>query len=141
MRIAVIDGMGGGMGAQIVQGLVKGLTAEVEIWALGTNAIATAAMVKAGAHKGATGENAIKVSIKDVDAVMGPLGIIIPNAMMGEITPFIAEIIASSSNRKILLPVNQPHVELVGFSSRPLNELIRDAIQLVNKPQSLGPKI
>jgi S1-C subfamily serine protease len=128
MRIVVIDGMGGGMGAQLVQGLVKELSGQAEIWALGTNAIATAAMVKAGASKGATGENAIKVSTQNAHIVMGPLGIIIPNALMGEITPEIAETISMLSCRKILLPVNQPHVELVGFENRPLNELIKEAI-------------
>ena len=133
MRIAVIDGMGGGMGAQIVQGLVAQLPKDTRVWALGTNAIATAAMVKAGAHKGASGENAIKISIQEVDIVLGPLGIIVPNAMMGEITPLIAEIIASAKCRKILLPVNQSHVELVGFTNRPLNELIKEAIDLVLK--------
>ncbi|MDK2822485.1 MAG: hypothetical protein PWQ67_872 [Clostridia bacterium] len=133
MRIAVIDGMGGGMGAQIVQGIVKEFGGNVEIWALGTNAIATAAMVKAGAKKGATGENAIRISTRDVDIVMGPLGIIVPNALMGEITPSLAEIIASLSCRKILLPVHQPHVELVGFENRPLNELIKEAIKLVKE--------
>ncbi|NLW23759.1 MAG: DUF3842 family protein [Clostridia bacterium] len=130
MKIAVIDGMGGGMGAQIVNGLVKEM-ADAEIIALGTNAIATAAMVKAGAQRGATGENAIRVSTQDVDVIMGPLGIIVPNAMMGEITPYIAEIIASLNCRKILLPVNQPHVELVGLEPRPLNELIKEAVKLI----------
>ena len=64
---------------------------------------------------------------------MGPLGIIVPNALMGEITPEIAEIISTLNCRKILLPVNQPHVELVGFESRPLNELIKEAIRLVKQ--------
>ncbi|NLT94753.1 MAG: DUF3842 family protein [Clostridia bacterium] len=133
MRIVVIDGMGGGMGAQLVQGLVKELGDEAEIWALGTNSIATAAMVKAGASRGATGENAIRVSTKGAQIVMGPLGIIIPNALMGEITPQIAEIISSLNCRKILLPVNQPHIELVGFENRPLNDLIKDAIKKVKE--------
>lgn len=133
MIIAVIDGMGGGMGANIVQGLLPHLPQGAKIWALGTNAIATAAMVKAGAHKGASGENVIKVSIENADIVIGPLGIIVPNAMMGEITPLIAEIVASAKCRKILLPVSQPHVELVGFISKPLNELIKEAIDLVLK--------
>lgn len=133
MRIVVIDGMGGGMGAQLVQGLIKDLGEKAEVWALGTNAVATAAMVKAGASKGATGENAIRVSAQGAQIVMGPLGIIVPNALMGEITPEIAEIISSLSCRKILLPVNQPHVELVGFESRPLNELIKEAIKLVRQ--------
>jgi len=133
MRIVVIDGMGGGMGAQLVQGLVRELGNDVEIWALGTNAIATSAMVKAGASKGATGENAIRISAKDAQVIMGPLGIIVPNALMGEITPKIAEIISTLGCRKILLPVNQPHVELVGFEMRPLNELIKEAIHLVKR--------
>lgn len=131
MRIAVIDGMGGGMGSQIVQGLVKGIEKNIEIWALGTNASATTAMVKAGATKGATGENAIKVSIKDVDIVIGPLGIIIPNSMMGEITPYISETISDSKCRKILIPVNQPHVELAGFTPKPLGDLIKETIKMV----------
>ncbi|KJS21281.1 MAG: hypothetical protein VR72_11030 [Clostridiaceae bacterium BRH_c20a] len=133
MRIVVIDGMGGGMGAQLIQGLVRELGTDVVIWALGTNAIATAAMVKAGASKGATGTNAIRISTKDAQVIMGPLGIIVPNALMGEITPEIAEIISTLNCRKILLPVNQPHVELVGFESRPLNELIKEAIRLVKQ--------
>ncbi len=133
MIIAVIDGMGGGIGAHIVQSLLPHLAPEDKIWALGTNAIATAAMVKAGAHKGASGENVIRVSIKDADIVLGPLGIIVPNAMMGEITPLIAEIISSAKCRKILLPINQPHVELVGVVNKPLNELTKEAIDLVLK--------
>ncbi|SMB92666.1 protein of unknown function [Desulfonispora thiosulfatigenes DSM 11270] len=131
MKIAVVDGMGGGMGAQIVQGLVKGIGEKAEIWALGTNAMATSSMIKAGANKGATGENAIKVSIKEVDIIIGPLGIIMPNSMMGEITPFISETIASSKCRKILIPVNQAHVELVGYESKPLGELIKETIKIV----------
>lgn len=131
MKIAVVDGMGGGMGAQIVQGLVKGLGEKAEVWALGTNAMATTSMIKAGAKKGATGENAIKISINEADIIIGPLGIIIPNSMMGEITPFISEEIASSKCRKILIPVNQPHFELVGFKSKPLGELIKETIDIV----------
>lgn len=131
MRIVVIDGMGGGMGAQLIQGLVREFGANIDIWALGTNAIATAAMVKSGASKGATGANAIRVSTKGAQIVMGPLGIIVPNALMGEITPEIAEIVSTLSCRKILLPVNQPHMELVGFENRPLNELIKEAIKMV----------
>lgn len=132
MRIAVVDGMGGGMGAQIVQGLTKELAdKDIEIWALGTNSIATSAMLRAGAKRGATGENVIKVSIKEVDIVLGPLGIIVPNSMMGEITPYIAETIATSNCRKLLLPINQNHVELVGMEAKPLNDLIKEAVKLV----------
>lgn len=131
MIIAVIDGMGGGIGGQIVQNLLPHLSSKDKIWALGTNAIATATMIKAGAHKGASGENAIRFSIRDVDLVLGPLGIIMPNAMMGEMTPLIAEIIASAKCRKILLPVSQTHIELVGVVPKPLNELIKEAIDLV----------
>ncbi len=134
MIIAVVDGLGGGIGAQLIQKLSKEITDKnIQIWALGTNANATSVMVKAGANRGATGENALKVCIAEVDVVVGPFGIIMPNAMMGEITPAIAECISTSKCRKVLLPVNQLHVELVGFENKPLNDVIKEAILLLLK--------
>ncbi|MBI4758760.1 MAG: DUF3842 family protein, partial [Chloroflexi bacterium] len=94
MIIAVIDGMGGGIGAQIVSQLRQELSVEVEILALGTNAIATDKMMRAKASRGATGENAIRVSVNLADAILAPIGVVIPNSMMGEITPGIAEAVA-----------------------------------------------
>lgn len=129
MLIAVIDGMGGGLGTQLMTYLVECLGPGNEIIALGTNAVATNKMVRAGASRGATGENAIAVSIRKADVVVGPIGIVIPNALMGEITPRIAETIALCDARKILIPVNQSHFEIVGLENRPLVALLKEAVE------------
>ncbi len=131
MIVAVIDGMGGGLGVQIVTQLSAQIGSQVEIIALGTNALATNSMVRAGANRGATGENAVRVSLRRADVVVGPLGIVIPNALMGEITPAIAELVASCDARKILLPVNQSHFEIVGLENRSLVSLIKEAVAKV----------
>ncbi len=128
MVIAVIDGMGGGLGVQLVTQLKNQLMAKDEIIALGTNALATNSMVKAGARRGATGENAIAVSVGQCDIVVGPIGIVIPNALMGEITPRIAEAVATAVAHKILIPVNQNHFEIAGLESRPLAFWIKEAV-------------
>lgn len=133
MIIAVIDGMGGGLGVQLVTQLTGQWGNKVEVIALGTNALATNNMVKAGAAKGATGENAVKVSLRKADIIIGPIGIVMPNALMGEITPVIAEAVASSEARKILVPVNQSHFEIVGLESRPLVSLIKEAVARVGE--------
>lgn len=127
LKVAVVDGMGGGIGSQLVVQLRQDFGQELDIVALGTNSTATAAMVKAGANRGATGENAIRVCLLHVNCLLGPIGIVIPDALMGEITSAIAQTIVSSPCRKILLPVNQPHIELVGLENRPLNQIIREA--------------
>lgn len=128
MLIAVVDGLGGGLGVQLVSSLTAHLGARAEIIALGTNALATNNMVRAGAARGASGENAIAVSLRRADIVIGPIGIVIPNAMMGEISPRIAEAVTDSDARKILLPVNQNHFEIIGLESRPLGTVIKDAV-------------
>ncbi|MGI6129870.1 MAG: DUF3842 family protein [bacterium] len=129
MLIVVIDGLGGGIGSQLVSQLKGLLPSGTEVLALGTNSVATEAMVKAGANRGATGENAIRVMARQADVILGPLGIIIPDAMMGEITAVIAEAVVDSRAKKLLLPVIQPHVELVGITSQPLGGLIRAAVK------------
>lgn len=131
MIVAVIDGMGGGLGVQLVTQMSAQLGSQVEIIALGTNALATNSMVRAGAKRGATGENAVRVSLRRVDVVVGPLGIVIPNALMGEITPAIAELVAACDARKILIPVNQSHFEIIGLENRSLVSLIKDAVARV----------
>lgn len=134
LKIAVVDGMGGGLGSQMVSQLRHEFgDKEIVITALGTNSTATSAMIKAGAHRGATGENAIRVNLKGMDCVLGPLGIIIPDALMGEITASIAQIIASADCKKILLPINQPHVEIIGLENRPLGNVIKDTITRVRE--------
>lgn len=133
MIIAVIDGLGGGIGSQLIGQLKAGLPAGNEILALGTNSAATYAMVRAGAARGASGENAIRVMVREVDVIVGPLGIIIPNAMMGEITAAMAEAVVASPARKLLLPVAQPHVELVGVAAQPLGALIRATVERIEE--------
>ena len=128
MTIAVIDGIGGGIGAQIVERLRREGIRDITILALGANAVATQRMVDAGADKGASGENAIRVSILSADHILGPIGIVLPNAMMGEITPRIAEAVLAAPGKKFLLPLSQPHVEIVGMVQKNVNDLISDVI-------------
>lgn len=133
MRIAVIDGQGGGIGRYIVERLRKALSDEINILALGTNALATAAMLKAGANEGASGENAIVYTSGQVDLIVGPIGLVMANSMLGEVTPAIAEAIASSSARKILLPVTRRNVELAGYEPQPLPHLVDNLIKKINE--------
>ncbi len=123
--ICIIDGQGGGIGSAIIKNLYKSDMDVFEIIALGTNAIATTQMLKAGANRGASGENAIVHIAPKVDIIIGPVSIIAANAMMGEITPKIAEAVSSSPARKYLLPLTQENIEIVGVSPQPLPHLIQ----------------
>jgi hypothetical protein len=133
MLIAVIDGMGGGLGAQLVASLTSQLGSKAEVIALGANALATNNMVRAGASRGATGENAILVSLRKVDIATGPIGIVMANSMMGEITPKIAAAVSSSDARKVLIPVTQSHVEIVGLEPKPMGVSIREAVARITE--------
>ncbi|MDH7578659.1 MAG: DUF3842 family protein [Bacillota bacterium] len=128
MKIAVVDGQGGGIGKVITGQIRKELPPETEIIALGTNAIATSLMLKAGANEGASGENAVIQSVKDVDLIVGSLGIILAHSMQGELTPGMAEAIAKSRAKKILLPLTPVQVKVVGMEeeaeTEPLNHLV-----------------
>lgn len=126
--IAVIDGMGGNIGHQIVSQLRKELPGEVEILAFGTNSAATANMMKAKASRGATGENAIRTSIGRADIIVAPIAVVIANAYMGELTPAMAEVIASAPAEKVLLPLGQPGLHFVAASRQPLPHLMEEAI-------------
>ncbi len=128
-RICVIDGQGGGIGSIIIKKLRDLLGESVEIVALGTNAIATSNMLKAKANRGASGENAIVQTIKKVDIIVGTISIIMANSMMGEVTPKMAEAVASSPAKKIILPLSQEDIEIVGISSIPLPHLIETLVQ------------
>lgn len=133
MIVAVIDGMGGGIGAQIVSSLREELPTYIDVYALGTNSIATSAMMKSHANKGATGENAIIVSVKKVNVIIGPISVVIPNSMMGEVTTKISEAISDSEALKILLPIVPENIELVGLENKPLTLLIKDSIKVIKK--------
>ena len=138
-KICVIDGQGGGIGSTIIKKLKELFQETVEIIALGTNAIATAQMLKARANRGASGENAIVQTVKTVDIIIGPVGIIIANAMMGEVTPKIAKAVATSPAKTFLIPLTQENIEIVGMSSVPLPHLIEDMVE-VNLKQLLQKK-
>ncbi|QTA83975.1 DUF3842 [Desulfonema limicola] len=128
-HICVIDGQGGGIGSAIIKKLKEYFEETIDVTALGTNAIATAQMLKARANRGASGENAIVQTVKKADAVIGPVGIIMAHAMMGEVTLKIAEAVASCPAKKLLIPLSQENLEIVGLSSAPLPHLIDALIQ------------
>ena len=131
--IAVIDAQGGGIGSVIIKRLRDAFAEEVEVIALGTNAMATGAMLKAGANKGASGENAIVQTVKAVDIVTGTIGILVANSMMGEVTPKMAEAIASSQAIKCLLPLKMLGVEIVGASREPLPHLVEQLVRRIEE--------
>jgi hypothetical protein len=128
LRIAVIDGQGGGIGAAIIKRIREVFGETVELWALGTNAIATSQMMKAGANRGATGENAVCHSVQQVDAVVGPISILLCNAMMGEVTPRMAQTIGSAQACKLVLPLTQEPLVVVGTVREPLPHLVEKLV-------------
>jgi hypothetical protein len=131
--IAVIDGQGGGIGSAIIKRLREVLSEEVEVIGLGTNAMATGVMLSAGANKGASGENAIVQTVKKVDIIAGTFSIVLANSMMGELTPKMAEAIASSPAIKCLLPLKTPEVEIVGTAKEPLPHLIELLVKRIQE--------
>jgi len=133
MRIAVIDGQGGGIGSAVIRRLQEEFGDRVEIWALGTNAIATASMMKARANRGATGENAIIRSVARVDCIIGTISVVMAHAMMGEMTPAAAAAIAAAPGRKLLIPLTQENVEVVGVRRDHLPLLLDQLVPLLGR--------
>lgn len=133
MKIAVIDGQGGGIGKHITEKLRKELPDNIDIIALGTNAVATTQMIKAGANEGASGEAAIIYNVTRVDIIVGPVSILVPNSMLGELTPQIASAISASLAEKILVPVYKNNFVIVGLNSEPLPHLIDRLVENVMK--------
>lgn len=132
MKLVVIDGQGGRMGSAVI-GQLKAEFPGHEIYALGTNSIATASMLKAGADYGATGENPVLVNTKDADIIIGPIGIVLADSLLGEITPAMACAVGKSSAYKILLPVSRCRHHIVGCQDMPLSESIRLVAEEVRK--------
>ena len=124
MKILVIDGQGGKMGKAIVEQLVKAGDKD-QIIAVGTNAVATAAMIKAGVA-GATGENPVIVNAARADYIIGPMGIIAANSLLGEITPAMALAVSESDARKLLIPVSKCNIQVVGTVDKPMNDYINE---------------
>lgn len=133
VKLMVLDGQGGGIGATLIKELRASLGLDLEILALGTNSIATSRMMKAGANRGGSGENAIVHTCHRVDVIIGPVSILIANAMMGELTPKIATAVGSSSAQKILIPLTQEKVRIVGVSREPLPHLVSQAVNWVGE--------
>ncbi len=133
MKIIVVDGQGGGIGSHIVEKTRHRFATKVNIVALGTNALATSAMIKAGADKGATGENAIIRNIYEADLITGSIGIISANSMLGELTPKMAEAIGSSKALKLLLPMNRCGIEVMGGNQEPIPVLIEEMLDRISE--------
>jgi hypothetical protein len=134
MKILVIDGQGGGLGKSIVERL-KAIVPSMPVLALGTNALATAAMIRAGADAGATGENAILFNCRNADIILGATGIIVANAMLGEITPAIAVAVGESNGYKLLIPSERCNLHIIGVKNQTMDAAISEAVAWVQKQQ------
>lgn len=134
MRVLVIDGQGGGIGRQLVAALLNEVP-QAHITAVGTNSAATAAMLKAGAQQAATGENAVRVNCRTADVIIGPVGMVVADSLLGEITPMMAAAIAQSPAQRILIPMNLCGNIVVGLKEQGMADMLREVITRV---QALG---
>ena len=132
VRVLVIDGQGGGLGRQLTAALAAGCP-DIELTAVGTNSIAASAMLKAGAHRAATGENAVVVNCRRADIIVGPIGIVIADSLLGEITPAMAVAIGQSRAMKLLLPVNRCSNRVIGVKKLTLSEIAAETVEELKK--------
>lgn len=132
MNVLIIDGQGGQLGSQIIKGIINQYP-DIDLTAVGTNAAATTAMVKAGAKKAATGENPIIVACRKADVIIGPIGIVIADALLGEITPDAAKAVGQSDAVRILIPINKCENLVAGVTNLTLTSLIEDALAKLDK--------
>lgn len=131
MLIMVVDGQGGGVGRAVIESLLPKLPAGCELYAFGTNSVATGAMKKAGAHAVATGENSICYYAGMADIIVGSIGIVAANSIMGELSPAMATAIASSRAVKVLIPMNQCNLRVAGLLEESLPARIAQAVNMV----------
>ena len=129
-KVLVIDGQGGGLGRQLVAA-IGAACPEAELTAVGTNSLAANAMLKAGAPRAATGENAVVVNCRHADVIVGPIGIVIADALLGEITPAMAAAVGQADAKRILIPVNHCDNYVVGIADVPVGTLVQSAAQKV----------
>lgn len=130
MRVLVVDAQGGGIGRQLVAG-IKERAPQTEVWAIGANHSATLAMKRAGADETATGENAVRVCSRKVDIIAGPIGIVLSDSMMGEITPGIAQAIGDSDALRVLVPMNRCRTYIAGVENSNVGVLVQDALEKI----------
>lgn len=140
MKIIVIDGQGGRIGSLIIS-RIKSSSIKESVIAIGTNSMAASSMLKAGADRAASGENPVVVNARDADFIIGPIGIIFADALLGEITPAMANAVSSSHAFKILIPTNQCNHYIAGIDDTPLSELIADAISRLEKAIASVPRL
>ena len=131
MKIAVVDGQGGGIGKLLVEKLRSFFGNEISVLALGTNALAVSLMLKAGANEGASGENAIVFNAQQVDIIVGSIGIVCANSMLGEFTPAMAKAVSESPAVKVLIPLNRCNIQIAGTKDEPLPHYIDDAVSMI----------
>ena len=127
MEILVVDGQGGRIGQQLARAILARFP-EAQVHGVGTNSMATAALIKGGAAQAATGENALKVACRTADVILGPVGIAVADALLGEITPAMAAAVGQSRARKILVPMNQCDIYVAGVEELPLSRLLDRAV-------------
>jgi len=130
MKILIIDGHGGGLGAQLVTAITKNFPTHT-IRAVGTNSTATVAMIKAGAKEAATGENAVIVGSRIADIIIGPVGIVIADSLLGEVTPAMAVAVGQSAAQRLLIPINQCDNTIVGTSGLPISKLLASVVAFI----------
>ena len=131
-KVLVIDGQGGGLGRQLVSALAA-VCPEAELTAVGTNSLAANAMLKAGASRAATGENAVVVNCRRADIIVGPIGIVIADALLGEITPAMAAAVCQSGAKRVLVPINHCENYVVGVPDQPVSQLVAAAARKVKE--------
>ena len=137
MTILVIDGQGGKLGRQLVKAIAERFPQE-ELLAVGTNSAATANLLKGGAQRGATGENAVLVACRRADIIVGPIGIVIADSLLGEITPAMAAAVCQSSAARVLIPINHCDNIVVGVPDQPIGQLVAAAVEKVSQLCSSG---
>lgn len=133
MKIAVIDGQGGGIGKHITEMLRKRLPENTEIIGLGTNAVAMGSIMKAGANEAAAGENAIVFTVKRVDVIVGSVSILVSGSMCGEVTAAMVAAIGESTARKMLLPINRCNTDIIGVFYEPVPHQIEKLVDKINE--------
>ena len=134
-KICIIDGQGGGMGATLIKYFKETYGESIELIGLGTNPIATTQMLKAGANKGASGENAIRRTVANADCIIGPIAITWANTMQGEVTPKMAEAVTSSPALKILIPLYRERFEILGVVKEPLPHHVQEAVEKLKEEE------